>query len=277
MFEYLDIDKLEANEMAFKRAYHTQGPFNHVEIQELVRPEKLEQLAKAFPDEDWDHWNTYPTEHVSRTKVCEATRMLPIEISRLIFELNSGPFLRLLQNITGIDSLLPDPHLKGAGMHMTLPGGTLSPHVDHHIFEDDPRYRQLNLILYLTKGWSEGNQANFELWDRNCKNIEKEITPSFGNSLLFRTSDNSMHGFSKPVKHANRRSVALFYYTATSETKQYGGNAATYWQPQTIKPKNAADAVRLFLQRAMWLSARIFGKLSWLCQRSAMFFMSSPK
>ena len=277
MFEYLNYGNVEASQKELSQAFHSAGPFEHIVVKDLIHLDKLEEVMQSFPDKDWPFWKSYSGDHAKHSKVCEAVTKLPLEVCHLLYELNSGPFLKILQNITGIENLLPDPHFRGAGMHMTLPGGTLTPHIDHHVYPEHPRYRQVNLIIYLTKDWSPQNQGYFELWDSSCKEIKKEVTPTFGNCLIFRTSDSSMHGFSKPVKVLNRCSISVFYYTATPDPHHYGGNSATFWQPQTIKAEGWGDSLRLRLQNTMWSFARTFGKLSWHCQRRAMNLEREPR
>jgi len=276
MFEYIDYQWLRASQERLKDSYRSAKPFEHAEFRGLIKPEKLDELLNAFPDESWKHWFMYPSEHGTRTKVCQSTEVMPRELTQLIFELNSGPVLSLLEDITGIENLLPDPHLNGAGIHMTLPGGTLTPHTDHHLLPKHPKYRQLNLILYLTKDWTRENQGYFELWDKGCSKVHKEIAPTHGNGFIFRTSDSSVHGFSQPVKELNRRSVILFYYTATESDVHFGGGNATHWHPKTIPAKDLKALIRLRSQQAMWAMARLSAKVAWQFRRAADRLTSNP-
>lgn len=41
---------------------------------------------------------------------------LPLQLRRLIWELQSGPFIELLETLSGYERLLPDPHLRNAGL-----------------------------------------------------------------------------------------------------------------------------------------------------------------
>jgi len=41
---------------------------------------------------------------------------LPLQLRRLIWELHSGPFIELLETLSGYERLLPDPHLRNAGL-----------------------------------------------------------------------------------------------------------------------------------------------------------------
>jgi len=43
---------------------------------------------------------------------------------------NSWPFIKVLENITGIKGLTPDPYFLGAGFHEIGQGGHLSIHAD---------------------------------------------------------------------------------------------------------------------------------------------------
>ena len=54
---------------------------------------------------------------------------------QLIYELNSSVFLKALETITGIQGLMPDPHLFGGGLHQILRGGFLKIHADFNRHE----------------------------------------------------------------------------------------------------------------------------------------------
>lgn len=277
MLEFINLWKLNKDIDKHCEEYRNAEPFQHIVLYQLVLDRKLNELAQAFPQEDWDQWFSYGNEHAPYTRVCEATGVLPLPLRELIYELNSGPFLTFLEELTGIEGLLPDPHLAGGGLHFTTPGGTLTPHTDFHIRKAHPRYRQLNLLLYFTEDWQPENQGCFELWDRQGKKVVKEVEPKLGRAVIFRTNDQSVHGFSKPVAGVNRRSIAMYYYTAEEVDEQYGGNTATYWHTKTIPARDGLDRTRLWAQGFMWQMGRLFGNISWRFQRAALRFNSEHK
>jgi len=168
----LDMNKLSAEAPDLKKSFAAARPFRHLVIDNLIVPEKSEALASEFPAPDWTGWNNVDHEHQRYKHSCSNIAAIPDKLRRMIFELNSGPFMNWLAEVTGISQILPDPHLIGGGLHMTLPGGTLTPHTDFHVVRDNPLFRRLNLLLYLNPGWQEDNFGALELWDKKKDRIE---------------------------------------------------------------------------------------------------------
>jgi hypothetical protein len=55
-----------------------------------------------------------------------AMKTLPVVIQHFISALNSRAFVTFLEQLTGIDGLIPDPYLTGGGLHMIPRGGRLA-------------------------------------------------------------------------------------------------------------------------------------------------------
>ena len=117
----------------------------------------------------------------------------------------------------------------GRGLHVSGPGGTLTPHTDFHVIRGLSLFRRLNLLFYLNPDWSPENGGMLELWNKQQDRIEKSVSPTLGTCVLFKTNNESMHGFTTPVAGRNRQSVALYYYTA-EEAEDFSGDGATYWR-----------------------------------------------
>src|SRR5262249_40047948 len=147
-------------------------------------------------------------------------------LDRLIYELNSGPVVSWLEELTGIENLIPDAQLLGGGLHSSGPGGHLSPHTDFHVGKNAALYRRINLLIYFNDGWRPDNNGAFELWDQKKDRIEREILPEYGRMVVFQTDADSMHGFSKPIAGRYRNSIALYYYSAQAPDR-YSGDYAT--------------------------------------------------
>jgi hypothetical protein len=186
---------------------------------------------------------------------------IPIPLRTLIYELCSGPFLDWLSDVTEIPLILPDSHLIGGGLHVSGPGGTLTPHTDFHVVNGVSLYRRLNLLFYLNEGWTAQNGGQLELWNKKNDRVERTVMPSLGTCVIFQTDSNSMHGFMSPVAGRNRRSVALYYYTA-ADAKKFAGDGTTQWRfasaAQTSQPW-----LRWRTQAVLMFASRAFSSLAW--------------
>ena len=228
----------------------------------MLCDEKSGELQNSFPDERWIGWKDIDHEHQRNKMSCDNAAVIPEPLCRLIYELNSGPFLSWLEKVTGIENLLPDPHLEGGGLHLTLAGGWLTPHTDFHKGENNCLYRRINLLVYLNKNWLPSNQGALELWSKKGDTVECEILPELGRCVIFQTDDQSVHGFSKPVRDRPRCSVAMYYYTAEAPNT-FSGDMNTYWRLKPDSSESLMNRGRRHLQGALLELAKRCSGASW--------------
>lgn len=131
---------------------------------------------------------------------------------------NSRPFLAFVEGLTAIPGLIPDPYFAGGGYHETGPGGKLGIHADFRLNERLALHRRVNVIVYLNETWDDAWGGKLELWSRDMAARVKEIAPIFNRAVVFNTDETSYHGHPEPLAcpaDTPRRSIALFYYTAS--------------------------------------------------------------
>ncbi len=130
----------------------------------------------------------------------------------------------MLENITGIKGLIPDPYFSGGGFHEIGQGGHLSVHADFNHHKQMNLERRINVLIYLNKDWQDAYGGQLELWDNAMTERLVSIVPLFNRCVVFNTTSNSNHGNPNPINHPQRiprRSIALYYYTATwDDTKR---------------------------------------------------------
>jgi Rps23 Pro-64 3,4-dihydroxylase Tpa1-like proline 4-hydroxylase len=220
----LDYERLAAIAEEHTAAYKTRAPFPHTVIDDFLPDWVIERLASEFPSPD-------PSlQHQDNTTYAE-DRPVPVQINKvgiqneahfspfvrsLMWELNSLRFLQFLEKLTGIKPLLPDPLLRGGGLHQTKPGGLLQIHAD---FNKHPIYgydRRMNVLIYLNKDWKEEWGGQLELWTKDMSKCVRKVSPLAGRCVIFNTSSESWHGHPSPVACPpgnTRKSLALYYYT----------------------------------------------------------------
>lgn len=135
--------------------------------------------------------------------------------TRLAFNLlKSSLFVAFLEQVTGIDDIIPDPHYRGSGLHQTEPGGFLRVHADFNRYERFGLDRRVNVFLFLNHDWDPSWGGALELWPRDMSGCERKIQPIFNRLVIFRTTDFSYHGYTDPIRSPYpRRSVSMYYYT----------------------------------------------------------------
>tara|TARA_R110001592_G_scaffold361900_2_gene674014 strand:+ start:233 stop:994 length:762 start_codon:yes stop_codon:yes gene_type:complete len=200
--------------------YKNATPFPHTSLDDLFTSEVLDDVLDCFPpieSDEWDRRNDIGVQVKLRTK-WKDERDIPPKVLRVIQILQSGRFVRLLSEYTGIDGLMPDYWYGGGGLNQILPGGELAVHVDGTLNDEIKMYRRVNLIVFLNKDWEEEYGGHLEFWDSKKKGCVKKLTPSFNKIAIFNTSDLTYHGHPYPLtcpEERSRKSLILYYYTAT--------------------------------------------------------------
>ncbi|MET0475262.1 MAG: 2OG-Fe(II) oxygenase [Mycobacterium sp.] len=223
----LKVEELENNASELRRRFRGAEPFPHLVIDDLLRLPP--SAISAFPDLSWRWWNEVDDTYVRNKRFCFDIELIAEPFKGLIRELNEPRFLKVLERITGIRQLLPDPHLFGGGIHLSGTDGVLTPHTDFHYYRAMNLYRRVNVIVYLNDGWSLEDGGCLSFYDADHRPVQT-VVPEWGRAVVFRTDDQSVHGFTDPIAEGLwRRSVALFYYTA-APAEEFSGDEVTYYR-----------------------------------------------
>ena len=227
MLRPIDREKLKA-EFASAR------PYPHLKIDNLIDPDKVAEIAAAYPSFETalGQGRTFSTVNERKKIQITDASTFPLPIAELNALLGSAPFLSELSYITGIPELLADEQLVGGGMHMTGPGGRLDVHVDFNYVEDRKLHRRLNLLLYLNPTWDESWGGQLQLWDQDVKHCEATFVPVFNRCVIFETSEISYHGVVPISSQAPfpRKSFATYYYTKSAPTQWNGVSHSTIFK-----------------------------------------------
>jgi len=216
----------------FKVQYRTAKPFPYIVIDNFL-PEFLLQscLNEIKKHDEWytnqEGWIEpfevnkfyYPN---GNTDMMEFSRKLPI--TNMVTEyMNSEPFLKFLENLTGFEKLYRDPIMLGGGIHKIKKGGKLSVHIDYNEHPGRKWKRNLNLLLYLNENWKKEWEGNLELWGGVPWKKEIEVEPIFNRAVIFSIED-APHGHPIPLntpEDVYRYSLALYYFTDEEVTNKH--------------------------------------------------------
>lgn len=202
---------------AIREQYRSAQPFPFFCIDNFLEPTFAREVVASYPTyEQATQLGMQFTAVNERLKVqiTDSTKF-PAPVARLNQALASPEFLGAMEQITGIDALLPDQSLVGGGMHLTGPGGRLDVHVDFNLQDAGSLHRRLNILLYLNPVWEQSWGGNIELWDKDVKHCAHSFTPLLNRCVVFETSEISYHGVSpnKCPPGFVRKSFAAYYYT----------------------------------------------------------------
>jgi len=206
-------------EIAHDRAqdYRHAQPFPHVLIDGLFAEELLDQAVAELPT--MARWARYDTAN-ERKVVCSDVSAFGPAGEILVHALNSAPFVRFLERLTGIEGLIPDPHLHAAGYMRVPPGGFLGLHYDFSTQQELRLDRQVNVLLYLNRDWRPEWGGQLELHSNepldSDRHISVDIEPLLNRLVIFNTPQ-ALHGHRRPVACPPERArlcLSWYYYTA---------------------------------------------------------------
>jgi Rps23 Pro-64 3,4-dihydroxylase Tpa1-like proline 4-hydroxylase len=194
-------------------AFAAASPFPHVVLDDFLPVDVADRLAAEF-DGVGAAWKAY--HHVNEKKlVASDVATMGPTARAVIAAFHADAFVAALETVVGADGLRVDPELDGAGLQQTRAGGFLNVHLDHLSHAKRRTWsRQVNLLLFLNRGWDASWGGTLELWDASVTRRVRAIEPAFNRCVVFRTSERSYHGVvpvTCPAERA-RRSLALYYY-----------------------------------------------------------------
>lgn len=213
---YFEPSSLETFARERGAAYAAAEPFPHIVMDDFLPQWVTRGILEEFPapgqDAAWRHY-----EDDNQKKLSNETEATLGPFTRhVIAQLNSSSFLGFLESLTGIEGLIPDPHLRGGGLHQIERGGLLKVHADFNWYPRLKLDRRLNLLLYLNEDWSEEYGGHLELWDTKMTRCERRVLPVFNRCVVFSTTDVAFHGHPEPLacpEGRTRKSLALYYYS----------------------------------------------------------------
>lgn len=217
---YLAFDAAECKALGQSLAeqYQHAEPFPHIVLDDFLDQATLKRVLADFPSSENKFFFDRDQE---RLKFQYQPHEVQSALVRNLFaELNSQAFLGFLEEMTGIDGLIPDPYFEGGGLHETKRGGHLGVHADFNIHDGLKLERRLNLLIYLNEDWDDDFGGQLELWKKDMSECSVRVKPVLGRAVVFTTALDSFHGHPDPLNcppERSRRSIATYYYQAAEE------------------------------------------------------------
>jgi Rps23 Pro-64 3,4-dihydroxylase Tpa1-like proline 4-hydroxylase len=220
----------------FKLQYNNAEPFPHIVVDNFFDSNLIKKVEKEISD--FSQWDGEKKFYGSQSKrYCSSIEKIPQNSQELIRMMNGPVFLKILEDLTGIFNLIPDPYLEGGGYHSIGQGGFLKVHADFNWHKKLNLHRRINLLLYLNTNWQDEWSGHLELWRKDMTMCEKKISPISNRLVIFSTTDFSFHGHPDPLScpaDVRRKSIALYYYTADRPESEVvrGKSTQTDYRPR---------------------------------------------
>lgn len=239
----LSMDAREARALGEMLAddYRNADPFPHIVLENILPETLIREIHAHFPKERLAKDVVFDIGYGGHHKRQVMPEQCDAYARQFFHFMNSQPVLQFLEGLTGIEALLPDPYFTGGGFHETTRGGKLGVHADFRIHEQLNVQRRINLLIYLNETWDDAWRGQLELWDRNMTACRARVSPLWNRCVVFSTDADSWHGHPDELltpEHVKRRSIALYYYTASKSVYDEVPNLSTMYQ---ARPHDSAD------------------------------------
>jgi hypothetical protein len=209
--------KLNYEARLLRDQYAAGDPFPHIVIDGLFDDADLDRVLAEFPTPEQMRWRRFESPLEKKLGYYHEDSVISPTVRAFLEAVNGFEMLLWLEELTGVDGLIPDPYFGGGGLHQIEPGGFLKIHADFNVHPKLKIDRRLNMLTYLNKEWREEWGGHLELWNESMTECRKRILPLFNRTVIFSTTDTSYHGHPHPLASppgVNRKSVSLYYYTA---------------------------------------------------------------
>ena len=245
----LSMDAAEARALGELLAedYQRADPFPHIVIDGVLPAPLIDKLKANFPVERLASDHVFEIGYAGHFK----RQVMPEDCNgyaRAFFHfMNSRPVLQFLEGLTGIEALLPDPYFSGGGFHETARGGKLGVHADFRINDQLHVQRRLNLLIYLNETWKDEWKGQLELWDKSMSECRARVSPVWNRCVVFSTDADTWHGHPDELQTPDgvtRRSIALYYYTASRNVYNEVPNLSTIYQARPDDTKSIKSEAR---------------------------------
>ncbi len=223
LYEVVNAERLSKIAKDHREAYAQAVPFPHIAIDGIFPRRFLEAVSSELPEKLTKDQNgcydpkkcVHDRRQNKKSHVDDENNMGLY--TRVFFGfLKSSTWVRFLEELSGIPSLIPDPTYRGSGLHFTASGGNLNVHADFNRNQKYKLDRRVNTFVYMNNDWPDSYGGHLELWGRDMKSCYQKILPVMGRFVVFSSTDFSYHGHPQPQtcpEDRLRRSMALYYYT----------------------------------------------------------------
>jgi len=225
--------------------YKLAEPYPHIVLDNLIPEDIAKQCYLDMSNYDYwgyDSMEGYPIDEQNAQvnkfftpwndeSLNSLSDKMPV-VSKVIDYLNSKLFTNFLEELTGIDNILPDPTLNGGGCHYIKRGGRLALHTDYGKHPKTKFHRRINVLLYLTPDWQKEWGGHLELWRKEPWTHFKSILPIFNRAIIFNTTNDSIHGHPTPLnvpENGGRYSIAMYYFTEDRPIKEQSNATSAIW------------------------------------------------
>jgi Rps23 Pro-64 3,4-dihydroxylase Tpa1-like proline 4-hydroxylase len=192
------------------RQWRQSAPVNHFVIDDVLPEAWARQIRDAFPSEE--SMTLKRSLRELKFVAAQMNKYNPV-LEEVIYAFQASGVVARVEEITALPALEPDELLYAGGISLMAPGHFLNPHVDNSHDKFRERYRVLNLLYYVSPGWSAEHGGNLELWPNGPRGTPLTIVSKFNRLVAMVTHVGSWHSVSRNIASADRCCVSNYYFS----------------------------------------------------------------
>jgi Rps23 Pro-64 3,4-dihydroxylase Tpa1-like proline 4-hydroxylase len=205
-------ERLGAAEAALRAQWSSASPVRHFFIDDLLPSDSVLAVHHAIP----------PKATLVRKKSLRESKWVGVSIDRYhpsigehLLAFQRPEVIDAIARITGLRSMEADPSLYASGISLMERGDFLNPHIDNSHDGDQRLYRVLNLLYYVSPGWSIDRGGNLELWT-GALDRPTVIESRFNRLVVMTTDDTSWHSVQRVISNEARICFSNYYFSAVA-------------------------------------------------------------
>lgn len=192
------------------RQWNATAPINHFVIDDVLPEAWASEIRDAFPS--GKSMTLKRSLRELKFVAAQMNKYNPL-LEEAIYAFQAPSVVKHVEEITGLAALEPDALLYAGGISLMAPGHFLNPHVDNSHDKFRQRYRILNLLYYVSPGWSTEHGGNLELWPNGPRGAPLTIVSKFNRLVAMVTHEGSWHSVSKNIASVDRCCVSNYYFS----------------------------------------------------------------
>lgn len=213
----LIVERLEAAEAELRDSFEksvAEVGVRYCVLDGLLPTDIAQRIHEAFPSAEKMRLMDSFRERKYTSKSYDKFSPLMADIT---FAVQDPCVVNVVERITGIKNQIPDSSLYAGGLSAMGPGHFLGPHIDNSHDASRENYRTLNLLYYVSPGWTLENGGNLELWDRNVRS-KVTVLSVFNRLVIMETNQWSWHSVDSVCTDRLRCCVSNYYFSPVSPT-----------------------------------------------------------
>ena len=238
MFKQAILDKIKSYDIEKLRIQYDSHPYyGKIDIPNFLPEEVTEQCSNELENLPLELGKKFTRKGSAMWEYNNLTDT-PIQ-EQLVNVLHSSQFISWVEKVSGVNRLIPDPHLIGAGYMKSFAGDTLKVHTDFNWVEELHLHRAVSIIIYFNENWNEEWGGALDFYDFNKQNKVSSTVPAFGNMLMWTYHNLVFHGMDGAMtcpQHESRKGIRIFYYKSNSKPDSiHPPHRSLYWYDEDEK------------------------------------------